>query len=63
MTPYSATPEDWIFVKDYGFLFLAKNIIKNIGKSISKNLRGKYSEKRIDHAKNSATENCFRKTI
>ena len=29
---------------------------KNIGKNISKNLRGKYSQKLLDHAKQSATD-------
>ena len=29
---------------------------KNIGKNISKNLRGKYSQKLLDHAKKSATD-------
>ena len=28
---------------------------KNIGKYISKNLSGKYSQKRLDHAKQSVT--------
>ena len=30
MTCYSIEPEDWIFVKKYGFLSFAKNISKNI---------------------------------
>ena len=29
---------------------------KNIGKNTSKNLSGKYSQKRLDHAKKSATD-------
>ena len=29
---------------------------KNIGKNISKNLSGKYSQKRLDHAKQSAAD-------
>ena len=29
---------------------------KNVGKNVSKNLRGKYSQKLIDHAKQSATD-------
>ena len=29
---------------------------KNIGKNISKNLSGKYSQKLLDHAKQSATD-------
>ena len=44
-----------IFVKDYGFLPSAKNMGKNIGKNISQNLIGKYSQKLLDHAKNSTT--------
>ena len=31
-------------------------IVKNIGKNISKNLSGKYSQKLLDHAKQSATD-------
>ena len=34
----------------------AKNMGKNTGKNISKNLTGKYSKKRFDHAKKSATD-------
>ena len=36
-------PKDQIFVKSYGFLFFAKNMNKNINKSIIKDLRGKKS--------------------
>ena len=43
MTRYSVQPTDQMFVKDHGFLSLAKNMGKNIGKNISKNLSGKYS--------------------
>ena len=35
MTRYSVQPRDWIFVKDYGFLFFPKNIGKDIGKNMS----------------------------
>ena len=45
-----------MFVKDYGFLFFAKNMGNNIGKNITKNLSGKYSQKLLDHAKKSATD-------
>ena len=45
MTQYSVETTDWIFVKGYGFLN------KNIGKNISKTSSGKYSQKRLDHAK------------
>ena len=34
----------------------AKNMGKTIGKNISKNLSGKYCQKRLDHAKRSATD-------
>ena len=52
MTACSVQPSDWIFVKSYGFLSFAKKMDKNIGKS----LRGKYSQKLLDHAKESATD-------
>ena len=35
------------------FYLLLKNMCKNTGKSISKNLSGIYSQKRLDHAKQS----------
>ena len=48
----------------------AKTVCKNIGKNISKNLSGKYSQKRLDHAKKSATDalktsskNVLQKTV
>ena len=47
----SVHPRDRIFVKGYGFLYFAKNMGKNVGKNISKSLSGKYSQKRLDHAK------------
>ena len=34
----------------------AKNRVRNIGENISKNLKGKYSQKLIDHAKQSAAD-------
>ena len=51
MMRYSVKPRDQIFVKGYGFLSFAKNIGKNIGEKIRKNLNGKYSQKLLDHAK------------
>ena len=51
---YSVQPRNRIFVKGYEFLSFAKNVGDNIGKSISKNLSGKYSQKRLDVAKQSA---------
>ena len=56
MTRYSVQPRDRIFVKGYGFLPFAKNMGKNTGKQINKNLSGKYSEKLLDHAEQSATD-------
>ena len=35
---------------------LLLKVRENIGKSISENLSGKYSQKRLDHAKRSATD-------
>ena len=51
MTCYSVEARDGIFVKRYGFLSLAKNIFRNIGKYISKNLSSRYSQKLLDHSK------------
>ena len=56
MTRYSVQTRDQLFVKGHGFLSFAKNMTKNIGKNISKNLSGKYSQKRLDHAKQSAID-------
>ena len=39
---YSIGPRDQIFIKGYRCLSFANNIEKNIGKTISKNLSGKY---------------------
>ena len=55
MTRYSVQSRDPIFVKGYEFLSFAKNIGKNIGKKISGNLSSKYSQKLLDHTKQSAT--------
>ena len=41
MTRYSVQPRDRIFVKGYRFLSFAKNMVKDIGKNISKGLSGK----------------------
>ena len=56
MTYYSAKPRGGIFVKSYGFLSFAKNMGRDIDKNISKILSSKYSEKLLDHAKQSATD-------
>ena len=39
-----------------GFVILLKNMNKKIGKNISKILCGKFSQKLLDHAKQSATD-------
>ena len=44
-----------MLVKAYGFSSFARKMSKNVGKNISKNLGGKYSQKRLDHAKQSTT--------
>ena len=51
MTRYSVQPRDRMFLKDYEFLSFARNMVKNT----SKNLSSKYSQKLLDHAKQSAT--------
>ena len=52
---YSIQPRDRIFVKSYGFSF-AKNLAKITDQKISKNLSGKYSQKLINCAKQSAID-------
>ena len=49
---YSVQPTDRIFVKGYGFLTFAENI----GKNISKSLSCKYSQKLLEHSKQSSTD-------
>ena len=49
MTRYSVQHSDRIFVKGYGNVSFAKHMGKNIGKN-------KYSQKLLDHAKQSATD-------
>ena len=44
---------DFVF---FLLLSFVKNIAKDIGKNISKNLKGKYSQKLLDHAKQSAID-------
>ena len=58
MTQYSVQNRDWIFVKGYECLSFkkTKTMSKNVGKNISKSLSGKYSQKLIDHVKQSATD-------
>ena len=47
---FSSTKRSNICKRLWIFVFFAKNKGKNIGKNISKNLRGKYSQKLVDHA-------------
>ena len=47
MTRYSVQPKDRIFVKNYWVLSFAKPICKSVGKNKSKNLSGKYSQKKL----------------
>ena len=42
MTRYSVQPRHRIFVKGYGFLAFAKNMVENICKNTSKILSSKY---------------------
>ena len=55
MTHYSVQPRCRVFVKGCGFLSFAKNMCKKIGENISEHLSGKYSQKLLDHVKQSAT--------
>ena len=43
MISYSTEPKDPIIVKGFGFLSFVKNMSKSIGKNIRKSLSGKYS--------------------
>ena len=56
MMQYSVQPRDQIFVKCYGFLSFVRNMGKYTGENISKNISGKYSQKLLDYAKQSATD-------
>ena len=56
MIRYSVQPTERIFVKVYAFLSLAKKMGRKIRKTISKILINKYSQKILDHTKQSATD-------
>ena len=56
MTKDSVQPRDQTFVEGYWNFSFAESMGKNIGKNICKNLSGKYSQKLLDHAKQSATD-------
>ena len=53
MTRYSDQPSERIFVKGSRFKYWY-TLIENVDKKISKNLSGKYIQKRLDYAKQSA---------
>ena len=53
---YSFQLRDQIFVKGCKFLSVTKDIGNNIGKNIIRNLSSNYSQKLLDHAKQSATD-------
>ena len=52
MAHYSIQLRYQTFVKGSGFL----SFVRNMGKNINKNLSSKYSQKLLDHAKQSATD-------
>ena len=63
MTPYTVQPGDRIFLIGFGFVFLlfffcffCKWCGWNIGKNVSKNLKGEYTHKILYYAKQSATD-------
>ena len=60
MTRYSVQPRDRIFVENYGILSFAENTGKGIGKIINKYLSRKYSQKRLDHTKQSVADALLR---
>ena len=56
MVPYSILPKNWLFVKGYGVLLFARNMGKNIGKTLSRILGSKYSQKPFNDVKQFATD-------
>ena len=69
MTPYTVQPGDRIFLIGFGFVFLlflffvffANDVgmckcANDIGKNVSKNLKGEYTHKMLYYAKQSATD-------
>ena len=48
---YSVQLKYQIFGKGYGFMSFAENMVKNIGKNIIKNVRGKFGLKLLDHTR------------
>ena len=55
MMCYSIEFSDRIFVRGCCCLSFAKSTAKTFGKNVNKNLNGKYSQKLLDHPKQSAT--------
>ena len=55
MTYYSIQTRDRLCVTGCGFFSFAKNLGKTIGKNISKTFSGKYGQRLLDHANQSAT--------
>ena len=51
MAWYLVQPRDWVSI--YGFLIFAKNIHKDIGENLTKNLSVKYIQRPLDHVKQS----------
>ena len=56
MTRHSLQSRERIFVKGYGIFYFANNMGKSNGKYISKKVSSKYSQKLLDHAKQSVTD-------
>ena len=54
MTWYLVQPRDWVSI--YGFFIFAKNIRKNIGEDLSKNLSGEHIQRLLDHVKQSPAD-------
>ena len=52
---YSIEPREGRYVKGYGFLSVTRNIGTHAAK-VAKNMSNKYSQKRVDSAKKSATD-------
>ena len=59
---FSIQPMDRIFVKGYRFLSVAKNMGKNIAKTISQDLRFKYSQKRLEQSATDALKTSSKKS-
>ena len=56
MTCCSVQPKDSIFLKGCRFLSFGKNMGRNIVKNWSKILNRRYSQKLLDHVKQSSTD-------